>query len=122
MKNTQISYLYRDADNYKNRTTIVVAGLINKEGIDKIIDSLEDGLWFIPEQIGLPVCRFEDITEADHCFCELEEGDFEPTDKEPDKDVTITADELVKKFVEIGAKGWDSVTYAIFPPEEEDEE
>ena len=41
--NTKIKYMYRDADNYKDFTTVVVSGKITKEQIERIMDKLEDG-------------------------------------------------------------------------------
>ena len=35
--NTKIKYMYRDADNYKDFTTVVVSGKITKEQIERIM-------------------------------------------------------------------------------------
>lgn len=39
--NTKIKYMYRDADNYKDFTTVVVSGKITKEQIERIMAKLE---------------------------------------------------------------------------------
>lgn len=102
--NTKISYLYRDASNYKMPNEVVIAGPITEHQISIIMDCLECRENFIPSQVGLPEERFGEWTEDDHCWFELQRCGFEATGEEPD--VYITADELVGKFLE--AKGnWD---------------
>ena len=59
--NTKIKYMYRDADNYKDFTTVVVSGKITKEQIERIMAKLEDGENFIPEQLGLPANRLNNL-------------------------------------------------------------
>lgn len=104
--NTKIKYMYRDADNYKDFTTVVVSGKITKEQIERIMAKLEDGENFIPEQLGLPANRLNDYAydpEVDHPYCELGDGNFEDTDSEPTIDMTV--DELVAKFEAV--EKWD---------------
>ncbi len=104
MKNTRISYLYRDACNYKQHNEVVVPGTFTQEQIESIIASLNEGEYFIPVQVGLPEERFERITEDDHCWFELSRDGFEETNAEASVD--MTPDEVVAKFLE--AKGnWD---------------
>lgn len=100
--NTKISYLYRDADNYKNLNQVVIPGLVSSDQISTIMDCLNEGEYFIPEQVGLPEDRgFEESTEADHCWFELCRNGFEPTDASPNWN--MTPDKLVEMFME--AKG-----------------
>lgn len=99
--NTKISYLYRDASNYKMPNDIVIAGLITEHQIDIIMDCLDGGQYFIPKQVGLPEERFGEWTEDDHCWFELHRDSFVATGEEPGAD--LTADELVWRFRE--AKG-----------------
>ena len=104
MKNTRISYRYRDASNYKQHNEVVVPGTFTPDQIEAIIGCLDAGEYFIPVQIGFPEERFGDMTEDDHCWFELCRGDFEGTDAEASID--MTPDEVVAKFLE--AKGnWD---------------
>lgn len=104
MKNTRISYLYRDASNYKQHNEVVVPGIFTPEQIEAIIGCLDAGEYFIPVQVGFPEERFEDITEDDHCWFELSRYGFEETDAEASID--MAPDEVVAKFLE--AKGnWD---------------
>ena len=104
MKNTRISYLYRDASNYKQHNEVVIPGTFSQKQIEVIISCLDEKEYFIPRQIGFPERRFGSITEDDHCWFELCADGFEATDA----GVTIymMPDEVVKKFLE--AKGnWD---------------
>lgn len=104
MKNTQIVYLYRDACNYKNWNTVVIKGEMNKEQIETIMDCLDGREFFIPSQVGLPEVRFDEWTEDDHCWFELNEDDFELTDH--DADVDMTVEDLVSNFINMKNK-WD---------------
>lgn len=99
--NTKISYLYRDASNYKMPNETIILGPITEHQIDIIMDCLECGENFIPSQVGLPEERFGEWTEDDHCWFELQRCGFEATGEEPV--VNMTVDELVGKFLE--AKG-----------------
>ncbi len=104
MENTRISYLYRDAGNYKQHNEVIVPGTFTPEQIEAIIGCLDAGEYFIPFQIGFPEERFGSITEDDHCWFELCGVGFEATDAEANID--MTPDEVVAKFLE--AKGnWD---------------
>ncbi len=119
--NTKIEYLYRDACNYKAWQEVILAGEITEEDKQKITDSLECVTDFIPEQVGLQVFRpWGKITEDDTCYCELEpDTAFTLTDEAPTDDRTIH--ELAQDFAD--QKGWDAITYAVFPdPDDEDEE
>ena len=51
--NTKISYLYRDADNYKMHNKCVIAGTLTTEQTRTIKDCCEMGEYFIPRQVGL---------------------------------------------------------------------
>lgn len=50
--NTKISYLYRDADNYKMHNKCVIAGTLTTEQARTIKDSCEMGEYFIPRQVA----------------------------------------------------------------------
>lgn len=104
MKNTKISYLYRDASNYKQWNEVVVEGAITEEQIDSIMGCLECGEYFIPKQVGLPETRFGEVTSDDHCWFELSRDGFVPTDAEVDAGMDVG--ELERKFLEAQGK-WD---------------
>lgn len=105
--NTLISYLYRDADNYKVCSTHIIRGEITEEQESRIIDSLDDDLYFIPEQVNLPAEKFGTETEADHPWFEW--LGCEPTDAAAD--LSMTADELVARF-EKASNDWTEVRKA----------
>ena len=95
--NTKISYLYRDADNYKMHNKCVIAGKLTTEQARTIKDSCEMGEYFIPRQVGLPERRFDRYDPAvDHCWFELDEDYFSETIEPPT--VALTATELVNRF------------------------
>lgn len=104
MANTQITYMYRDASNWKQFETVVLAGAMSQEDIDLIISKLEDGDLFIPEQVGLPRLQFRwpTLNEDDHVYHELKREDFKIVDLPPT--LEITAKELVENFRNVN---WD---------------
>ena len=80
--NTKISYLYRDADNYKKVNECVIAGALTAEQICAIKDCCDMGEYFIPSQVGLPERRFDRYDPAvDHCWFELDEDSFSGNDR-----------------------------------------
>lgn len=103
--NTLVYYLYRDGSNYKVHNEVVLKGEITPEQISAIAESLDSGENFIPSQVGLPERRFENWTEDDGPWFELDPNTaFSCTEQE--STVEMTVDELVAKFV--AAKGaWD---------------
>lgn len=94
--NTHVSYLYRDACNYKVHNEAIIRGELSAQQIDVIMDCLNNGEYFIPSQVGLPEKRFGSFTEDDHCWFELTRDGFSPVKE--DATVDISADELVKQF------------------------
>lgn len=95
--NTKISYLYRDADNYKVLNECVITGTLTAEQARTIRDCCDMGEYFIPRQVGLPERRFDRYgPEADHCWFELDEDSFSETTELPT--VALTATELVNRF------------------------
>lgn len=106
--NTRIEYMYRDASNYKTFMYMIVKGVITDEQIKEIRSSCMDGSCeFIPEQIGWPLIRDWEITEDDHCVCEIDK--FVETDDEPTDDLTV--EDVIRKFNEC-KDNWDMETYA----------
>ena len=107
--NTEVTYLYRDASNYKTLETIVLEGQMTEEQIAEVIGYL-DGEYFIPEQIGLYLPVGDEPTEDDHCFCELGKFDFKPTDND---DCEMTVEEFISRFKKASEEGWDDLTYSL---------
>ena len=105
--NTAITYLYRDASNYKYRETVVVAGPVRFADLQPFLDAdAGDGNGFCPVDVGLPHPGVQGEgwpNEDDHCWCELAEDDFEPTDLAPTHG---SATALIEKFRKAHAAGW----------------
>lgn len=79
-ENTIISFLYRDAGNYKRTFEICIPGMITKDQIDRIMASLDDGEYFIPERVGLTAKRWDNFDpQLDHKWCELKPSGFSST-------------------------------------------
>lgn len=122
--NTKISYLYRDASNYKVPNECIVRGLLTDAQTAAILDCRSDGAYFIPSQVGLPEKRFDRFDpEEDTCWFELYESSFEPTDAEATVDLSV--DELVSRFLArkdrwddtvIPAAAYDSVDLSSAEP------
>ena len=72
-----------------------------------IEDSLDEGVYFIASQVGLPDDRFGSVTAADHPWFEW--VGVEPTADRPT--LHVTAEELTAKFVD-AANGWTESTDA----------
>lgn len=102
--NTLISYLYRDASNYKVWNACVIPGLITQEQIKQIMQTLIDGENFIPSLVGMPESRFDSWTEDDTDWFELYESSFTPVDQ--DATLDIPPDELVARFRKAGSTNW----------------
>ena len=126
--NTEIHYQYRDGSNYKQPQSVVVEGELSQEQIQEIYSrcdeyvegevfdpEIEEPIYFIPRQVGLPETRFEKITEDDHCWFEM--GMINLTDKAPT--IQMTAKEVLENFEEVDR--WDDVGYAVIGEEELDE-
>ena len=95
--NTKISYLYRDADNYKQYNECIIAGTLSAKQIRVILDCCDMGEYFIPRQVGLPEQRFDTYDpQADHCWFELDVDSFSETTEPPT--IALTATELVNRF------------------------
>ena len=67
-------YLYRDADNYKAFGSIWLAGTLTGAERDELVACLDDGKFFVAEQVGVPTfyaVLFEHgggPTEGDHAW------------------------------------------------------
>lgn len=106
--NTQINYLYRDADNYKVWNSCIAEGEITAEDERMIRSKLVDGVYFIPQVVHLPVSKFVHETEADHPWFEW--IGTEPT--ELAATVNLTIGDVAREF-ENSVWDWDTVNNAI---------
>ena len=106
---TKISYLYRDADNYKQYNECIIAGTLSAKQIRAILDCWDMGAYFIPRQVGLPEHRFDTYDpQADHCRFKLAADSFSETRESPM--IALTAMELVNHF-EGCRNNWQDETY-----------
>ncbi len=104
MKRTRILYLYRDASNYKAQNSCVIDGLLTPEQMTQIKACCQEGVYFIPSEVGLPEERFASYTEDDHPFFEL--LGFEDTSKYAD--VSLDPEELALAFERCKGQ-WDAL-------------
>ena len=88
--------MYRDADNYKQQNSVVVSGHFSEAQKHAIIESLDQGDYFVPSAVGFEETRFDTFSDADHAFFELNIYGFEETDEEPT--VEMTPEEVVAAF------------------------
>ncbi len=112
MKNTHFSYMYRDASNYKQSGSVVLAGRLTFEQIEPF---LQDGVNFIASDVGLvdlqtQIARrgfaFPDHQD-DHVFSEVTNGDLEATNSEPN--APVTAKQLYDNMKQCHEAGWPVV-------------
>jgi len=99
MKNTRITYLYRDPCNYKCWGEEVIKGILTKE---ELVPSLIEGEFFIPQDVGLPKLQPELLTEEDHDLHTIE--NLEETADRPT--LELSSGELLKAFRAAKAKEW----------------
>ncbi len=101
--NTRVNYLYRDAANYKQWHSVVLAGELTDAQRALITGALDDGDYFIAEQVGLPNLRerwrshYDDIDHVWHELTSIDTVDDPPT-------VTETAATFAARFAGIT---WD---------------
>ncbi|MCP4050029.1 MAG: hypothetical protein GY730_04915 [bacterium] len=106
--NTLISYLYRDADNYKVHRDEVLQGILSPEQKQAMFSKCDGDNEFVPEDVGLNALQEElqaydsQDWDSDHPIHELQK--IENTKQEPT--ITMTAQEIYSKF--IGIEAWDS--------------
>jgi hypothetical protein len=86
MGNIKLTYLYRDAGNYKTWRSVVFDNprrLALEEVKNYLATHFLPERTFVANQIGLPESFFEDTSNDDHCLHELhsvESTNDEPTD------------------------------------------
>lgn len=126
--NTRFTYLYRDADNYKNFGAVVFAGIIDSELRRRFERALDGGEYFIAEQLGVPEVFLWDpdapdydiddehtwpeelgagkykINASDHCWHEFD--DFELTADAPTDVRRRTIGVFVSDVENASRAGW----------------
>ncbi|MDX9972727.1 MAG: hypothetical protein RBU21_07050 [FCB group bacterium] len=103
--NTKVSYLYRDACNYKTFHEVVLAGVIGEDDIKPL---LKDETFFVPSEVGLPDLQQADFGVDDHIWHEI--VSISKTDEEPS--LSIRASDFLKRFRLASQANWNE--YAVF--------
>jgi hypothetical protein len=88
--------MYRDTSNYKKYARVVFAGHLTSDEKASIVNELDQGMFFIPEQVDLsnPREEFENHYDDDHVWNEvldIADTDDAPTDG---RSITEFCDEL----------------------------
>lgn len=105
--NTRIIYLYRDASNNKQSTSIVLEGPLIPDQIAAIEQACDEERSFIPGDVGLPelqslwVDHGCPLTDDDHVWHEL----IEITVTNDPPTMSLTAEALYTRFVAV--THWD---------------
>lgn len=98
--NTRISYLYRDACNYKVFNDAVIAGRLS---LDQLTPYLKDRTFFIPSEVGLPDLQPNEFSPDDHIWHEIES--IEETSDVPTVDITAT--NMLENFKQACKSDWN---------------
>lgn len=113
MNYTAIPYYYRDADNYKASGTIFLEGPLSGDQIKSIKSKLDEGEYFIPEDLGLNIPELQDQlssfpSQADHVWHTLALYEISNENKLDEGEVAIPVANFVKAFAQIESKdSWD---------------
>ena len=114
MKNTLLSYMYRDANNYKVGRTVILEGELSPKQIQDIrnkIGSDEDDNGFVPHQVGLDDLQAElqafDSKDWDDDLSAHELTELEPTGY-AFPNGTMTAQELYDNFMKVDKWEFDA--------------
>jgi hypothetical protein len=94
----EVSYLYRDAANFKCRGSFVVKGPLS---LGELTPYLIEEEHFIPELVGIPSLTPDHWTELDHEYHEIEA--IEPTEPGP---FAFTAAQFITRMKHQGAREW----------------
>jgi hypothetical protein len=106
---TELNYMYRDASNYKEGTTLYFEGAVTAEQRAAISAALDSGLYFIPDDVGLEELQSRLTSfpsEDDHVWHELESLNVVKT-LPADAVVEGPVEDMVETFRKVGPHGWD---------------
>src|ERR1700693_629338 len=110
MRNIKLSYLYRDAGNYKKWAEIVFSNPdgLTPETVTKALEDtfLQDGL-FIAHQIRIPEAFLfaqGDASSDDHCFHELDS--VEATLEAPNDPYSRSITQFITEVNREAKRGW----------------
>jgi hypothetical protein len=99
-KTMKITYLYRDASNYKFWGEFCVLGELS---LDDLRPYLHDREWFVPEKVGIPSLVPECRNEDDHVLHE-----FISIDPSEPALCPFSAEELIERIRAAKEVGWFS--------------
>lgn len=97
---TEVSYMYRDASNYKFHGSFIVDGELSNADLEPY---LFDGESFVPTEVGLPHLLDVSMNEDDHWLHEFSR--FSPIS---DGTPICTASKLIELFQIAHRRGWFS--------------
>lgn len=105
-------YLYRDASNYKAYGSVILRGSVSTDEKKRLLGYLNDGQWFIAEQVGLPPL-FEELwkysdgpNEDDFPFHEFADLRLARDEEIIDANVWGDVQDLLSNFEKLGNR-WD---------------
>ena len=98
MIGSRITYVYRDASNYKFRGELQLIGTFDPEAIKR---ALFDGEFFIPERIGVPSLVPDLRNDDDHSLHYFEEVEIEDV-----PETARSAKEFADRIVRESKTGW----------------
>lgn len=99
MVNTELYYMYRDADNYKQYECVVLRGVLCESDVQKIFSSLDEDGGFVPSAVGLDDLQDRNVNgwqnNVDHPFHEI--LTLKSTRRKPTTDMTVL--DFLNRFV-----------------------
>ncbi len=98
--NTQITYQYRDAANYKEFDTVIIHGQLSLDDIEKYLYEKE---FFIPSEIGLKDLQPKKLCSDDHIWHEI----LEVSHTNEEATVNITAGKVISNFRRASLGKWN---------------
>ena len=98
--NTQITYQYRDAANYKEFDAVIVHGQLSLYDIEKYLYEKE---FFIPSEIGLKDLQPENLCSDDHIWHEI----LEVNHTNDEATINITAGKVISNFRRASLEEWN---------------
>ncbi len=100
--NTKISYLYRDAANYKKFSEVIISGKLEMDTLEPFF---YENQFFSPRHVGLPDLREFPLNEDDHPWHEITA--CTPTDEK--YSITMKVQELWTRFRKMRDSDWKEV-------------
>lgn len=110
---TQLPYLYRDASNYKEGSSIYLNGRLTKADIKRLEQKLEGGEGFIPFDLGLDIPELQERlpnfpSEDDHVYHELQFEEVADLTSVPEGAMVIELKDFLAAFDRIADENsWD---------------